>query len=240
LKEPRTSAFTLIELLVVMGIIGILAGMIMPSLGTAREKGRRIDCVGNLHQIGLALTMYCDDYGEYVPNNTPAGLPNSVYTGTSTHRIRGPAGFNIGLGKLAPAYTRDVRIFGCPSNNPYQPKVVQNAWRESGNVESAYLWRETDATLTHKKLSMNQRTPAFIMDNADVTGGWGDGHSFEWTNVWFIPGYVRGYNNERHALKDANPTPPPNWTNINTRFSHDQTPEVIDVIWENADRLGRE
>ncbi len=238
--SPSRNAFTLIELLVVMGIISVLAGMVMPSLGTAREKGRRIDCTNNLYQIGLALTMYCDDFGEYLPNNTPTGMADSVYTGASTHRIRGPVSFNIGLGKLVPYYVKDVRVFGCPSNNPYLPKVVQNAWREAGNVESAYLWRETDAGLNFRKLSMNQRTPALILDNADTSGAWGDGHSFEWTNVWFVPGHVRGYNNVRSVYKESNPTPPPAWTNINTRFSHDQTPEVIDVVWENADRYGRE
>lgn len=239
-RASDRSAFTLIELLVVMGIISILAGMIMPSLGSAREKGRRIGCVNNLDQIGKGLTMYCDDYGEYIPNNTPTGVPNSIYTGTSTHRIRGPAGFTIGLGKVVSSYIKDVRVFGCPSNNPYQDKVVQDAWRGTGNVESAYLWRETDAGLTHRKLNMNQRTPAFIMDNSDLTGAWGDGHSCEWTNIWFIPGNVRGYSNEKYVLKESNPTPPPAWININTRFTHDETPEVIDVVWENADKLGRE
>ena len=89
-------AFTLIELLVVIAIIAILAAILFPVFGRARENARRSSCQSNLKQVGLGILQYTQDYDEYFPRaNHPAGA--------SWRQMIFP-------------YVKSQQVFACPSN----------------------------------------------------------------------------------------------------------------------------
>jgi prepilin-type N-terminal cleavage/methylation domain-containing protein/prepilin-type processing-associated H-X9-DG protein len=77
----RKRAFTLIELLVVIAIIAILAAILFPVFAQAREKARGASCLSNTKQIGLAISMYTQDYDEVLPMGGNGGptLQNRWY-----------------------------------------------------------------------------------------------------------------------------------------------------------------
>jgi prepilin-type N-terminal cleavage/methylation domain-containing protein/prepilin-type processing-associated H-X9-DG protein len=79
--------FTLIELLVVIAIIAILAAILFPVFARAREQARKASCQSNLKQIGLAISMYVQDYDETYPMAYMgySAVNQDWYGDTSTH-----------------------------------------------------------------------------------------------------------------------------------------------------------
>jgi prepilin-type N-terminal cleavage/methylation domain-containing protein/prepilin-type processing-associated H-X9-DG protein len=73
IKKPH--GFTLIELLVVIAIIAILPALLLPSLSRARQSALRVQCASNLHQIGVALKLYVDDFQKFPCFGGPDLLP---------------------------------------------------------------------------------------------------------------------------------------------------------------------
>ena len=106
--DPRTKdrsstpvvAFTLIELLVVMAIIALMAALLVPVLAAAQERSRRSACAHNLHQIGLAVSLYAADYdGQMTPAYIFLDRP----------------GASRGFPDLLVPYAPDPNIWICPN-----------------------------------------------------------------------------------------------------------------------------
>lgn len=72
--KGKSNGFTLVELLVVISVIAILAGMLLPALGKARQKAQQIQCLSNMRQCGQIIHMYANDFNGYVWVQTDSGL----------------------------------------------------------------------------------------------------------------------------------------------------------------------
>jgi len=114
----RHSAFTLIELLVVIAIIAMLAAILFPVFGRARDNARRVSCQSNMRQIGLGAMQYSSDYDDYVvPNNSN---PQKSYA------------------EIMQPYLKSTQVLICPNDTTTRQCTTLNGLRLSYGLNMLY------------------------------------------------------------------------------------------------------
>ena len=210
-RRPVRSAFTLIELLVVIAIIAILASMLLPSLGKARDTAKRAVCLSNEKQLGLIAAGWMDDHNGYllamsVPASYPApyspGVYGAGYSWIATLWMNGYYG-NV---KAAP--TPAGTIFSCPAWTPGSTLVCENAndWRWNdphygynygwlGQGSSSYYYNFHSLAMVEQP----SETVAFADSNygSYIAPNWAGGqpkfrHGSNGTNVLWVDGHASG------------------------------------------------
>lgn len=169
-EQRPARGFTLIELLVVIAIIAILAAILFPVFGRARENARRSSCQSNLKQTALGIAQYTQDYDENLPlsvvfttNNVPRGWSDAIRSYTES-------GTNAST-QLSPL------LYQCPSD-----ETAPGNNFSGGNAYTDYWYNATlswngDTTAAGARYNASVNQSALLQPTLTILIGDGNGSS---------------------------------------------------------------
>ncbi len=169
-------AFTLIELLVVIAIIAILAAILFPTFARAKAAAKQISCVSNLHQIGMAMNMYMNDYDDLYPHAVDQSDKYDPNIWANFPSFQAQIALMPLMQDALQPYVKNREVFHCPSDDGSQ--VLDNHFPDKFATSpsmfkvygSSYLYR-TELTF-YGLSSTSLSNPAAINVMFDGAGHW--------------------------------------------------------------------
>ena len=165
-KRTTIKGFTLIELLTVIAIIGILAAIIIPTVGKVRDSAKKAQCVSNLKQIGMCIGLYLNENKDMMPDSVHKPDPTKdnfigwgEYTAPLTKLTRSTATIQ----KEAFNDPKANHIFNCPSDINFFRTYVANA--------QFMIQRQSNPTKTMRYSRIPSPSTKIIITDSEPTPG---------------------------------------------------------------------
>ena len=166
-KRPFHRAFTLVEILVVLGVLCLLVALLFPIFASVRRKAQDSSCLNNLHQLGLSLQLYTDDYdGRYPRALSPHAFILEHDPLLSDEDFRKIPVYT----KILKPYVKSPLMFRCPIDDgaEFYGKNIPNLFEE---WETSYIYNRLltgEFLISLEQInSMNPSQVSLLQDGGD-------------------------------------------------------------------------
>ncbi len=178
LTAPYRYGFTLVELLVVVAIIGLLAALLLPSLGRSKATGQSAVCKSNLRQLGIGLQTFVSDY-HYYPENRFQTKPLSPAHSDQFWCAR-LAREGLGVPRLSTNFLQE-EVWRCPAAR-WSESLLQGA-AVSGAVIACYGYNDDKLTGDPRDSTHKFGLQGHYVPGADSSYPWADLASASFTPI---------------------------------------------------------